>query len=489
LAYLIIHLLKITKMKRNFLKGLLTFTLATSLQALLAASPNSNLTTDNFNSRPGVRLSEVKGYLQGNCWFFADFDVNRSGWAPNMEGDGAMVSGTGSSATERTGIYTPLLDLSASVKVSFIYSFNQPVQDRRWIRIYATDGNDNTLFLLDSLELTGSSANHTYTYDKSLTVSVAGQYKLYINYQGIGGGTRIAIDQLAIGAVPHYQSTCNVAPVALRDKFAGTASHTANGNVLSNDYDPNHEIMTAYLLSESPDGRVELQKDGQFSFTPKEGFAGNSTQFSYKVCDNGSPSLCSITTTATIRFPSRSTLTSFQALYSRKEIAINWNKASDNHSTLFEVERSLDGTYFQKVGEVKAAEASQEYSFADRMHEATRKSDLYYRLRQIDNANRVTYSKVLIVRSYGSKSVEAVSVTPDPNVNDIQVNVQLKEKSFVLVRVTDEKGSELIRQTAMGENGVNMYNIEGTSGLQPGMYQLEVIINSNEKLTMKLAKS
>ncbi len=476
-------------MKRNLLKGLLTFALATSLQALFAAGPNSDLTTDNFNSRPGVKLSEVKGYLQGNCWFFSDFDVNRSGWAPNMEGDGAMVSGTGSSATERTGIYTPLLDLSSDVKISFIYSFNQPVSDRRWIKIYAADGNDNAVFLLDSLELTGSSANHTYNYDRSLSVSAAGEYKLYINYQGIGGGTRIAIDQLKIGATPHYQSTCNVAPVALRDKFAGTASHTANGNVLSNDYDPNHEIMTAYLLSESPDGRVELQKDGGFSFTPKEGFTGNSTQFAYKVCDNGSPSLCSITTTATIKFPSRSTLTSFQAMYSRKEIAISWNKATDNHSTLFEVERSLDGTYFQKVGEVKVAEASQEYSFADKMHEATRKSDIYYRLRQIDNANRVTYSKVLIVRSYGSKSVEAVSVTPDPNVNDIQVNVQLKEKSFVLVRVTDEKGSELIRRTAMGENGANMYNIEGTSALQPGMYQLEVIINSNETLTMKLAKS
>jgi len=143
-------------MKRDLLKGLLTFTLAASLQALLAEGPKSNLTTDNFNSRPGVKLSEVKGYLQGNCWFFTDFDVNRSGWAPNMEGDGAMVSGTGSSSTERTGIYTPLLDLSSNVKISFIYSFNQPVSDRRWFKIYAADGNDNPLFLLDSMELTGS---------------------------------------------------------------------------------------------------------------------------------------------------------------------------------------------------------------------------------------------------------------------------------------------------------------------------------------------
>jgi hypothetical protein len=41
----------------------------------------------------------------------------------------------------------------------------------------------------------------------------------------------------------------------------------------------------------------------------------------------------------------------------------------------------------------------------------------------------------------------------------------------------------------MGQNGANVFNIEGTDQLQPGLYQLEVIINSNERLTMKLAKS
>src|ERR1700733_14683794 len=137
-------------MKRNSLTILLSSVLAISLQASPVANPA--LTTDNFNSRPGVKLSQVKGYLQGNCWFFSDFDVNRNGWAPNLEGDGAMVSGTGSSATERTGIYTPTLDMQASTAVSFMYTFNQPVQDRRWIKIYAADANDKPVALLDSLE-------------------------------------------------------------------------------------------------------------------------------------------------------------------------------------------------------------------------------------------------------------------------------------------------------------------------------------------------
>jgi len=481
----IIHLLKITKMKRNVFSILLTSILALGWQALFAE------TADNFNSRSGLRLTEVKGFLQGNCWFFSDFDVNRNGWSPNMEGDGAMVSGSGASATEKTGIYTPLLDIQGSTALSFIYKFNQPVNDRRWIKIYAADANDKSLFLLDSLELTGSDNTSIYKYRKSLPVSAAGQYKLYINYQGIGGNTRIAIDQLVVGASAHYQSTCNTAPVALRDKFIGSASHTATGNVLNNDYDPNHETLTAYLLAESPDGRVELQKNGEFSFTPNAGFTGASTHFSYKVCDDGYPALCSITTTATVRFPSKSTLTTFQALYRKNAVDINWNTAVDNHSDRFEVERSLDGNNFEKVGEVRAGAVSlQEYAFTDKVHEGmVRKNDLYYRLRQIDGANRITYSKVLIVRMYGSKNVTAVSVTPDPGVNDIQVNVQLKEKSFVVMKVTDANGSEIIKKTAMGENGANMYNIEGTDQLQPGIYQLDVIINSNERLTMKLAKS
>jgi hypothetical protein len=330
-----------------------------------------------------------------------------------------------------------------------------------------------------------------YTYNKSLTIATPGQYKLVLNYRGIGGSERIAIDQLVVGAALHYASTCNVAPVAVRDRFTGTASHTANGNVLSNDYDPDHETMTAYLLSESADGRVDLNKNGEFVFTPKDGFTGTSTEFSYKVCDNGSPALCSITTTATIRFPAKSALTSFQALYSHKAVAISWNTANDNHSRVFEIERSLNGTGYEKVGEVPAtaAIAAGQYTYDDKLHEPERKNDLYYRIRQTDAAHRVTYSKVLILRSYNSRSVEAVSVTPDPNVNDIQVGVQLKEKCFVVMRVTDSKGSELIKQTAYGENGVNNYNIEGTSQLQPGMYQLEVIINSGERLTMMLEKS
>ena len=472
-------------MKRNLFTALLIPTLS-------LAAPVLAETSDNFNSRPGVAIPSVKGYLQGNCWFFADFDVNRNGWSPRIEGDGAMVSGSGSSASEMTGIYTPLLDIDAHTTLAFTYMFNLPVNDRRWIKIYAADADDKALLLLDSVELTGSDTKTIYHYNKSLPASAAGQYKLYINYQGIGGNERIAIDQLAISAPAHYASTCNEAPVAMKDKFTGTAFHTASGNVLENDHDANHEKLTAYLLNDSPDGSVELSSDGSFTFTPRAGFTGSSTHFSYKVCDNGYPALCSVTTGATIHFPSRASLVSFHAQYKKNAVDINWDAAIGNNSDHFDVERSLNGNNFETIGQVKAADAStfQAYTFTDKVSDNTaRKNDLYYRLRQVDGANRVFYSKVLIVRMYQSKTVTAMSITPDPCVNDIQVNVQLKEKSFVVMTVRDNNGGEIIRKTAFGDNGSNMYNIEDTHKLEPGTYHLEVIVNSNERMTMTLAKS
>jgi hypothetical protein len=473
-------------MKRNLLNILLIIALSFAASYVLAE------TSDNFNSRTGVALPAVKGYLQGNCWFFSDFDVNRNGWAPHMEGDGAMVSGNGASATERTGIYTPLLDIKGTTAVAFSYTFNRLVQDRRWMKIYATDADDKSLYLLDSVELTGSSNQIIYQYHKSFSSIPAGPYKLYINYQGIGGEERIAIDQLTISASRHYASSCNTAPLAGKDRFTGTDFHTAMGNVLGNDYDANRETLKAYLINDSQDGRVDLARDGSFTFTPNPGFGGSSTRFSYKVCDNGYPALCSFTTMATIRFPYKSSLLNFQALYRKHAVDINWNTSAENTSDRFEVERSFDGIGFEKVGEVKASETTnlQGYAYTDKVSSSTaRKNDLYYRLRQIDAENRVFYSKVLIVRMYESHAVTAVSVTPDPGVNNIQVNVQLKEKSLVVMRVTNDNGSEIIKKTAFGENGANRYDIEGTNQLQPGMYQLEVIINSNERMTMKLAKS
>ena len=69
---------------------------------------------------------------------------------------------------------------------------------------------------------------------------------------------------------------------------------------------------------------------------------------------------------------------------------------------------------------------------------------------------------------FNTKSLASLSVTPDPLANDILVNVQLNENSYVVMKVKDEKGNLLLKEGQKAEFGANTYTLEGTHNLHPG---------------------
>ncbi|PWT78981.1 MAG: hypothetical protein C5B59_00620 [Bacteroidetes bacterium] len=189
----------------------------------------------------------------------------------------------------------------------------------------------------------------------------------------------------------------------------------------------------------------------------------------------------------------RGSLVNFGAAYGRNFFDLNWNTIAAQNCDHFEVERSLDGVHYEKVGEVRKnsdATSEENYAFRDNVKPAiARNNDLYYRLKQVDANGDFSYSKVLIARMYNTRALASLSVTPDPVVNDILVNVQLKTRSYVVIKVTDESGKEVLRKSIQANEELNTYKLDGTHELHAGMYSLEVIVNSNERLQMKLLKS
>jgi hypothetical protein len=191
-------------------------------------------------------------------------------------------------------------------------------------------------------------------------------------------------------------------------------------------------------------------------------------------------------------FAARGTLAGFNAAYGKNYFDLNWNTLPQNDCDHFEIERSLDGASFEKLGEIKRSGTpgqEENYSFRDKVRPALAiKNDFYYRLKQVDAAGNITYSKVLIARMYHTHGLSSLSITPDPVINDILVNVQAKEKSFVVMKIKDQQGNEIMRKTAGTPEGLSTYQLEGTHDLKPGMYTLEVIVNSSERMEMKLMK-
>jgi len=92
----------------------------------------------------------------------------------------------------------------------------------------------------------------------------------------------------------------NNPPVAVDDINSTLVNIPVGGNVLTNDYDIDGDVLTVTSTVTPPtNGSVVLNPDGSYVYTPNTGFTGTDT-FVYEICDNGNPQLCD-QATVTIR--------------------------------------------------------------------------------------------------------------------------------------------------------------------------------------------
>ena len=144
------------------------------------------------------------------------------------------------------------------------------------------------------------------------------------------------------------------------------------------------------------------------------------------------------------------TLVSFTAL-SRGATAVqlDWKTATDSNSAHFNVERSLDGKTFARIGQVTAAgtsTAAQVYALRDAALPAGARH-LYYRLEQVDRDGQSHYS--LVVRVTLTGAVTELSLSPNPM---HRTSTLRGAKATTLVQVFDALG-RLICTTTTDASG------------------------------------
>lgn len=466
----------------------LTYLLLPCLCLALVVTANGG-TTENFNSRNGVPIQKLRISLQNACWSFLHFDIN-NGWTPRLEGDGAMVAVSDALSFRNSGIYTPLLKIDDEVDVSFAYAFNENFGEEadRELKICLVDGSNNILHVLDVIKLNGVNASTPTKYATQFKNLEPGTYRIALLYHGRGGRAKIAIDQLDISATTLNDGGCRIAPAAANMDITGMHDRTASANILSA-LTSAKESLKVYLIKGSADGNVRIDEHGNFNFVPDKNFKGSFTSFTYKVCDEAN-GLCSEDGIVKLAFPSGQ-LVDFNGTYKLDgNVELTWNVV-DNSFKKFEIERSLDGRSWRNTGIVyaDAVRDGDEYAYTDRAGKnVVLKNDLYYRLKQVKTDGTEVVSRMLLVRVYNTRSVSMISVTPDPVRSDINVKFQLNENSMVSMRVFNETGTTELHKTTEAALGSNNILLEGSSKLAPGPYTLEVIVNSDERMLVKLQK-
>ena len=105
-------------------------------------------------------------------------------------------------------------------------------------------------------------------------------------------------------------------------------------------------------------------------------------------------------------------------------VALYWNTATETHSARFEVERSIDGKVFARIGVVAAAGNSstpRAYSLVDNQLPAG-VARFYYRLRQVDTDGTATYSPVRVVTRLAPAEAPLLAY-PNPAHDAVHVRV------------------------------------------------------------------
>jgi hypothetical protein len=167
-------------------------------------------------------------------------------------------------------------------------------------------------------------------------------------------------------------------------------------------------------------------------------------------------------------------------LTNRNETELHWRTATEVNNDHFDIERSLDGSTFIKLGSVasKSINSSStfalDYAYTDDVNGM--KGVIYYRLKQVDKDGTYTYSSVISVRKK-DKNIETIQVFPNPvNGDHINLKIGLNTTQSVQVRIIGISGSVMHKGVPVKLfAGTNWLKINDAVSLPKGTYIIELI--------------
>lgn len=176
------------------------------------------------------------------------------------------------------------------------------------------------------------------------------------------------------------------------------------------------------------------------------------------------------------------TLLNFTAMPSGiQQVHLKWSTATELNTRTFIIERSANGSTFNPLTSIAAKGSHSEYSFSDGQ---PYKPITYYRLKIIDNDGKVTYSNVVAV-NFKQSEINSFSITPNPIVSNINLQIHSIEAQKVSFSLTDIAGRPVYNQLIQLTKGFQ--NIRPDVQLKTGVY-FATIRFSTELVTNKLVK-
>jgi len=157
----------------------------------------------------------------------------------------------------------------------------------------------------------------------------------------------------------------------------------------------------------------------------------------------------------------------FSATENDNTVLLNWATATEENFDYFEIERAIEGTSFDFIGEVKGDGNSLkrlDYSFIDDSPEIGLN---YYRLKSIDLDGTFEYSDIVLVRF--TSNVKLL-VSPNPTLGIVSIKTSLPTTGGLNYEITSQYGVVVLK------GNLDTYNSQiDLRGLPKGLYIIRLV--------------
>jgi len=185
------------------------------------------------------------------------------------------------------------------------------------------------------------------------------------------------------------------------------------------------------------------------------------------------------TTTLLSENPLPVTLVKFTAIKENKTAQLTWQTTSETNSDRFEIEHSLDGKEWNKIGSVKSNgdtyQSISNYSFADNTPVS---GENLYRLKMIDRDETFAFSAI---RSVQLEHITFVSIYPNPASNKLVIATE-NWKEIKNVQILSNTGNIVFDSGTEPEPEIDI------TSLTQGSYLIRLISKNGVSETLKFVK-
>lgn len=166
-------------------------------------------------------------------------------------------------------------------------------------------------------------------------------------------------------------------------------------------------------------------------------------------------------------------LITFEGFVNNGNIKLNWTTASEINNEGFEVEHSIDGRNWNKLGFVHGNEHSIQMNKYYYVHEDPKRLIHYYRLKQVNFDGHFEYSNVLSI-NFKEKSKRVGELYPNPSKTGlINLDYYASNNEQIIVSAFDLTGKLISTQVQQVGEGNNHLSFD-FSNFNTGIYILKI---------------